>query len=102
MTEARQHLLSLQLQLQTRLEKVRTDLKCLNTADSQEQAQQRENDEVLQELEKHLSDELGLVAFALAREAAGQYGHCSACGEDIAKERLSAVPYTVHCQRCAV
>ncbi|WP_462170388.1 hypothetical protein [Pseudoalteromonas xiamenensis] len=68
MTEARQQLLSLQLQLQTRLEKVRTDLKRLTSADSQEQAQQRENDEVLQELEKHLSDELDLVAFLRLHE----------------------------------
>lgn len=102
MTETRQQLLTLQTQLQARFEKVQTDLKALTPADSQEQAQQRENDEVLQELERHISEELELVAFALAREAAGQYGHCSLCGNDIAEQRLAALPYAIHCHSCAI
>lgn len=102
MTDARQQLLALQTELQARFDKVQVDLKALNSADSQEQAQQRENDEVLQELERHISEELEMVAFALAREEAGQYGHCSLCGSDIALKRLEVLPFAVHCQRCAI
>ena len=38
---------------------------------------------------------------ALARLAAGEYGRCGSCGEQIAPERLAARPATTTCISCA-
>lgn len=37
---------------------------------------------------------------ALARMDAGSYGQCVSCGEDIAAERLEALPQAVYCLDC--
>jgi DnaK suppressor protein len=37
---------------------------------------------------------------ALERLAAGQYGACESCGEQIPPERLEALPDARHCVRC--
>jgi RNA polymerase-binding transcription factor DksA len=38
---------------------------------------------------------------ALQRVAAGEYGHCVVCGEQIAFERLLAMPDVARCVGCA-
>lgn len=101
MTDQREQLLSLQGQLQQRLAKIQADLHGLKDADSAEQAQQRENDEVLQDLAAHLQKELLQVHIALDREAQGKYGICIACGDEIATPRLKILPFATHCQHCA-
>ena len=50
-----------------------------------------ENDEELREV----------VEGALERIAAGTYGSCVECGAKIPKARLSAIPYTPYCIKCA-
>ena len=52
----------------------------------------------LVENEEKLIEEINA---ALARIDQGVYGRCEACRQDIAKERLQAVPYARHCVRCA-
>lgn len=52
----------------------------------------------LVEKEERLIEEINA---ALARIDEGVYGQCEACRQDIAKERLQAVPYARHCVRCA-
>lgn len=37
---------------------------------------------------------------ALSRLASGTYGHCQACGEEIAEARLQALPFAVRCMSC--
>ena len=37
---------------------------------------------------------------ALVRLAAGQYGHCIECGDEIAAARLRALPFAVRCLEC--
>lgn len=37
---------------------------------------------------------------ALDRIESGGYGCCLACGEDIPRQRLKAVPWTAYCLRC--
>ncbi|HAT41139.1 MAG TPA: dimethylmenaquinone methyltransferase [Rheinheimera sp.] len=101
MTQQREQLVELQRQLQQRLAKVQSDLQSLKEADSAEQAQQRENDEVLQDLAAHLQKELLQLHIALEREAQGKYGVCIACGDDIAAPRLKILPFATHCQHCA-
>jgi RNA polymerase-binding transcription factor DksA len=41
------------------------------------------------------------VLDALDRMTSGRFGHCTECGESIAKARLQALPYTPHCIQCA-
>jgi DnaK suppressor protein len=42
---------------------------------------------------------LGQIDAALARIAAGRYGICEVCGEEIAEGRLEARPWTPYCIR---
>lgn len=44
---------------------------------------------------------LDLVESALERIEEGEYGDCVECGGKIPKTRLSALPYTPHCVKCA-
>jgi RNA polymerase-binding transcription factor DksA len=101
MSEQRQLLLDLQQQLQTRLSAVQRDLRQDHDADSAEQAQQRENDEVLQQLEQQLQRELLQLHLALDRQQRGEYGFCEQCGEVIAPARLKLLPFALRCQHCA-
>lgn len=68
----------------------------------EEQAIQRENEEVLTSLDNSLNDELTQIEHALARIEAGEYGKCESCGEKISIKRLEAVPHANHCIKCAV
>ncbi len=52
----------------------------------------------LVEKEEQLIEEINA---ALARIDEGVYGRCESCQQDIAKERLRAVPYARRCVRCA-
>lgn len=68
----------------------------------EEQAIQRENEEVLTSLDNSLNDELTQIGHALARMDVGEYGKCEACGEEISIKRLEAVPHANYCIKCAV
>ena len=46
-------------------------------------------------------DTLAAIEDALVRIEAGVYGKCVECGSVIPKTRLSAIPYTPLCVRCA-
>jgi RNA polymerase-binding protein DksA len=84
-----------------RLERVKKDVTAEHSADWSEQAQERQNDEVIEAIGNESRDELNKVSLALERIASGEYSTCGRCGEEIALERLKAVPYTSLCIRCA-
>jgi RNA polymerase-binding transcription factor DksA len=44
---------------------------------------------------------LAEVNAALARIEQGTFGRCENCGQEIPKERLTVLPYTRYCLRCA-
>lgn len=69
--------------------------------DFEEQATQRENDDVVTELLRESRIELQQITRALARIEAGEYGVCSSCGADIGEGRLKAVPEATLCIKCA-
>jgi len=71
------------------------------SADFGEQAVQRENDEVLQNLDDAARSELQRINRALARIERGEYLRCVACGAPITASRLEAVPDTDGCIACA-
>lgn len=69
--------------------------------DWEDRAAERQGDEVLEAMGQHEQDELRRIDAALERYAAGEYGICVKCGDDIAPERLDAVPETPFCATCA-
>ena len=69
--------------------------------DFAEQAVELENSETMVALEEELSEQEREVERALARLEAGSYGTCTGCGEQIAEQRLQALPATGLCIKCA-
>jgi RNA polymerase-binding protein DksA len=90
--------------LTRRAERIQTDVRHQDApleADSEEQATQLENDPVLAALDGRGREQLAAIDAALARIAAGSYGSCAACGDEIAAARLRAVPTASTCAACA-
>lgn len=71
------------------------------SADFEEQATQRENDEVLDALQEGAQAELRAIEQAIDRLEAGTYGRCTRCGGTIEAKRLQALPHTSRCSQCA-
>lgn len=92
------------VELVNRLEalmKDKTRQKGAISADSEEQAQDVENDEVVDHLEEIEMAQLRLVEVAITKIDNGRYGICDVCGEDISEARLKAVPQSHDCIKCA-
>jgi len=51
--------------------------------------------------QRHRQLELMDIATALQRIAAGEYGYCVTCGEEIAQKRLQVNPSAGQCIQCA-
>lgn len=87
-----------------RLERIRRDRTHIDVplvADFSDQAIQRQNDEVLDQLEDSGLRDLGQVEHALAYLARGGGDRCECCGEVIAAKRLAAMPQATLCSKCA-
>ena len=69
--------------------------------DFAEQAVELENSETMVALEDELREQEREVERALARLENETYGVCTECGDDIAKERLEALPAAALCFDCA-
>ena len=67
----------------------------------EEQAIQRENEQVLTHLDESLNREFVEVQRALAKLDVGDYGICENCGTSIAPKRLEAIPHASLCIGCA-
>jgi DnaK suppressor protein len=87
--------------LQQRLQKVEQNLRQTPEPDSEERAISRENDDVLERLDKSDREEIRQLQEALARIDAGTYGLCTRCGKSITPARLAALPYASTCITCA-
>lgn len=88
-------------ELKERLERVEASLRKTHAKDWSEQAQERENDEVVVALESNIRVELNQIHEALARAENGEYGICTVCDGPIRVARLEALPYTDRCHSCA-
>ena len=80
---------------------LRRDLAREHEHDSAEQAQERQNDDVLRGLLVETEEELRRVGLARQRLAQGHYGECQRCGEPIGEARLRAMPAAEYCLECA-
>ena len=87
--------------LQTRLTGIKKDASHEYPGDLNEQAQERENDEVVDAIGNETASSIAAVKVALERIESGSYGICGSCGEQIGKARLSAIPEAIHCIDCS-
>ena len=99
--ELKQVLIAKREELASRLERIKQNVTAGHSADSEEQAQELENAEVVDALGNETRRELSMVARALAQIENEAYGICVDCGEDIPLARLQAHPFADRCIRCA-
>jgi RNA polymerase-binding protein DksA len=94
-------LIAKQAELTRRLERIKENLTAGRSADSQEQAQELENAEVVDQLGNEARNEISKIARALDQIKNETYGICVDCGETIPMARLEAHPFADRCIRCA-
>jgi RNA polymerase-binding protein DksA len=94
-------LLAKQEELSRRLTSIKENLTGGRSADSQEQAQELENAEVVDALGNEARNEISKIARALDQIKNGTYGICIDCGDTIPMARLEAYPFADRCIRCA-
>ena len=100
--EALKNVLELRLAaLQARLASIKKDVTREHSGDSAEQAQERENDEVVDAIGNETAQSIRGVTAALERIADGSYGFCEDCGQTIGQARLQVVPEATCCVKCA-
>ncbi|RLQ21333.1 TraR/DksA family transcriptional regulator [Seongchinamella sediminis] len=87
--------------MQARLHSIKRDVTQEHSGDSAEQAQERENDEVVDAIGNETRQSLRAIQVALDKIADGTYGECERCGGEIGDGRLQAIPEAVLCVRCA-
>ena len=87
--------------LEDRLAGVTKDITKTLSSDFAEQATERENDDVLEEIARETRTSIHHLKAALQRIDEGTYGICASCGEDISHGRLDALPETTLCVNCA-
>ncbi len=88
-------------ELDRRVHKIEDRLDDPVSKDWEDQAIEREDTEVLEDLGNAGLKEMELIRAALARMEDGTYGECAKCGDEISMERLAAVPHTPLCRSCA-
>jgi RNA polymerase-binding transcription factor DksA len=88
-------------QLRGRLEQIDSELEEPVSKDWEEQATEREGDEVKESLGAAGLTEIRAIEAALDRIDAGSFGICAKCGDEISEERLDAVPHAALCRFCA-
>jgi DnaK suppressor protein len=103
-SDRRLRLLQKKREFDERLERIRRDLRHADLPleqDFAEQAVQRENEEVLEQLQRATEAELQQIEHALARLAGGSPEDCEVCGLPIDERRLQLLPAATSCSDCA-
>ncbi len=90
LSELRRHVAKVDRELHKRL-----------SADSEEQATELENQEVLEGIEESEVTEINQIEAALKRISEGTYGTCANCGKHIDPRRLKALPTAATCISCS-
>ena len=85
-------------ELDTRLHKIEDHLDDAPNPDWEENAQESENDEVLEGLGTAGLTEIKGIRAALKRIEEGEYGYCVTCGDPISEDRLDLLPHTPFCK----
>jgi DnaK suppressor protein len=87
--------------LEGRLVSVTKDITKTLSSDFAEQATERENDDVLEEIARETQVSIHKLRTALRRLEDDNYGVCASCGENISEQRLDVIPETTQCVACA-
>jgi RNA polymerase-binding protein DksA len=88
-------------ELQARLASIKREVTQSHSGDSAEQAQERENDEVVDAIGNETAQSIRVIQAAIERIDEGTYGLCERCGEEIGNARLRAIPEATRCVNCA-
>jgi RNA polymerase-binding protein DksA len=88
-------------ELRNHFTKVDRELHKLLPADSEDQAIELENQDVLEGIERTEIREIQQIEAALKRISEGTYGTCTKCGESIEPRRLKALPTAATCISCS-
>lgn len=88
-------------ELNLRLGAIENSLDQPGNKNIEDQATERENDEVLEGLGDAGLMEIRMIHAALKRIEDGVYGECVVCGADISPERLELLPHAPRCRNCA-
>jgi DnaK suppressor protein len=88
-------------ELSARLNRLETNRRQALHADSEEQASQLENSEVVDGLDHDARIELARIQAAFERMDQNEYGTCVTCDAKIPVGRLKAIPFALHCVKCA-
>lgn len=88
-------------ELTSRAAEIEENLSSPGSQDWEENATESEDDEVMSRLSDVTDHEIHEIRLALSRIESGHYGTCSTCGKPISAERLSALPGTNTCVKCA-
>ncbi len=99
--QVREQLEARLVQLDDRVSRIQRNLRRPGSRDSQELATERENEEVLEQLDEVETRELAEIRAALTRIDTGGYGTCERCGQAIGEKRLAALPFASSCIGCA-
>ena len=102
--KAKQRLLDLKQEYQTRVHKIQHDMQNPDTdmtQDWDDQAVINEQNDVRKNLLVEAQQNLELVNNALLRIENGTYGICTVSGEEIEPARLEAVPFATTCMKHA-
>lgn len=102
MTDRKAELEARLADLKGRLVGIEEELDSHQSADWEELATEREDDEVLEGMGLSGQQEIRMIEAALQRIAAGEYGVCVKCGAEIGEARLDVLPFTPFCRDCAV
>jgi RNA polymerase-binding transcription factor DksA len=88
-------------ELSARLQRIDEELDQPVSESFSEQAVEREEEEVLEDLGAAGLREMRMIEAALDRIGNGSYGVCVRCGDSIGDARLDVVPHTPFCRDCA-
>lgn len=88
-------------QMLDRLASIKRDVTREHSGDSAEQAQERENDEVVDAIGNETAQSIRDIRAAIERIDEGSYGLCESCGKEIGEARLKVVPEATRCVNCA-
>ena len=83
-----------------RLDRIKQHVTSAYPTDLDDQALERENDEVLDQLAIKNQRELSLIRNALQRYEKGEYGLCLRCHQPINGARLNPIPEAEYCINC--
>lgn len=89
-------------ELTARMTALDAELDSHDDKDWEDLAQEREGDEVLEDLGQAAESEVARIDAALKRIEDGEYGFCAKCGTEIEVARLDLMPETPFCRSCAL